>query len=179
MHWCNTLIDPELRGSSRKYDDEEPGPGVSLKSPGSCQLYLLGHGPSQCNWIFPCVARYMQSGYSSNTGHDLLVVWFSMWDGFFSPRVSCNEGGILRQLVRNTSHMENLTKCICSHTLHFKARSSYQIHCTRLKIMKAMWDRFISQLLYTWGKSEVCETPKCSRDWHNSLASHGRQLPGG
>ena len=39
-------------------------------------------------------------------------------------RVAYNEGGIRRQVVRNPSHMGNHTKCIFSHTLHFKARLS-------------------------------------------------------
>ena len=37
-------------------------------------------------------------------------------------RVACDEGEIRRQVVRNPSHMENHTKCIFSHTLHFKSR---------------------------------------------------------
>ena len=37
-------------------------------------------------------------------------------------RVACDEDGIWRPVVRNPSHMKNHTKCIFSHTLHFKAR---------------------------------------------------------
>ena len=49
---------------------------------------------------------------------DMHFVWFSMWDGFLWPRISESQGGILRQVVRNPSHMENYTKCILSHSLH-------------------------------------------------------------
>ena len=37
------------------------------------------------------------------------------------PESLSDEGGIRRRVVRNPSHMENHTKCIFSHTLHFKA----------------------------------------------------------
>ena len=37
------------------------------------------------------------------------------------PESRSDEGGIRRRVVRNPSHMENHTKCIFSHTLHFKA----------------------------------------------------------
>ena len=57
---------------------------------------------------------------------DMHFVWFSMWDGFFSPRVHStalvppesrsDEGGIRWRVVRNSSHMEHHTKCIFSHT---------------------------------------------------------------
>ena len=56
----------------------------------------------------------------SDTVYDMHFVWFSMWHGFFSPRVSESrptyESGIWRRVVRNPSHMENHTKCIFSHT---------------------------------------------------------------
>ena len=37
------------------------------------------------------------------------------------PESRSDEGGIRRRVVRNPSHMENHTKCIFSHTLHFNA----------------------------------------------------------
>ena len=50
---------------------------------------------------------------------DIHFVCFLMWDGFFSPPVSKSLSR--KRVVRNPSHMEYHTKCIFSHTLHFKA----------------------------------------------------------
>ena len=45
---------------------------------------------------------------------------FSHHESPIPARVACDDRGILRRVVRNPSHMENHTKCIFSHILHFK-----------------------------------------------------------
>ena len=59
---------------------------------------------------------------------DMHFVWFPCEMAFSHhksqsyTRVPCDEGGILRQVVRIPSRMENHTKCIFLHILPFKAR---------------------------------------------------------
>ena len=87
---------------------------------------------------------------------DMHVVWFSMWDGFFSPRVASDSGGIRRRVVRNPSHMENHTKYIFSHTYtlrHFN-QAKYTVQSCR------PWkpcEMDLSRCSLHEGRSEVCE----------------------
>ena len=58
---------------------------------------------------------------------DMHFVWFSMWDGFSlvsesHPRRQWLGWDSETSGEKSPSHMENHTKCIFSHTLHFKAR---------------------------------------------------------
>ena len=62
--------------------------------------------------------------------YNMHFVWFSMWDGFFSPS-RLRRGWDSETRVRNPLHMENHTTCFLSHTLHFKA-----IHCAKCKSLK-------------------------------------------
>ena len=88
-------------------------------------------------------------------------VWFSMRDGFFSPRVSesrPSRGGIRRRVVRNPSRMENhfvwFSISVKPYKMHFLVyftlwgtlKSS-----AKLLIMNNMRDGFISQLFSAWG----------------------------
>ena len=72
-------------------------------------------------------------------------------------RVAREEGGIRRRMVRNPSHMEDHTK------LNFLAYFTLQVtlimlkNYAKLKIVKTIWDGFISQLFSTWGESEIGE----------------------
>ena len=100
-------IDPELRGLLLKRAWARGG--VSLKSHGSCQLYLLGHDPSQCNWIFPCVDMYMNYElYITQTGDRICILFGFPCEmdlshhAYTNPTwVACDKGGIRRRVVRN------------------------------------------------------------------------------
>ena len=71
-------------------------------------------------------------------------VWFSMWDGFFSPRVSESHPSRMRwgwdsetsgekSELRNPSHMENHT-CTCSP----------EKFISKIKVIKMLWQVQIS-----------------------------------
>ena len=70
------------------------------------------------------------------------------------PESLRDEGGIRRRVVRNPSHMENHTKCIFSHTLHFN-QAKYNVQSCR------SWKPCEMDLSHNCslhgGMSEVCE----------------------
>ena len=70
-------------------------------------------------------------------------------------RFACDEGGILRRVVRNPSHMENHTKYIFSHTLMHLNEVKYTVQ-SRISWKPCEMDLSHNCSLHG-GKSEVCE----------------------
>ena len=70
--------------------------------------------------------------------HDIHFVCFSIWDGFFWPQISEDEWWEIHLAWKT---IQNHTFSRILHT------SRHIIHCAKLKIMKTMWDGFISQLI--------------------------------
>ena len=68
---------------------------------------------------------YTQNAFDTLRRNAFCMVFHARWIFLTtSLRIppACDSGGIRRWVVRNPSHMENHTKCIFSHILHFKAR---------------------------------------------------------
>ena len=84
-----------------------------------CKMGVSRSASSVSYYHFSCNTFFLRRYACCMVFH---VRWiFAHHESLNPARVAYDEDGILRQVVRNPSHMENNPKCIFSHTSHFKA----------------------------------------------------------
>ena len=83
-----------------------------------CRKVVVKHSinPNANKTAFLPIVR----GYAFSVGFHVRFD-FSRHKSLNPTWIACDEGGIRRRVVRNSSRMENHTKCIFPHTLHFKS----------------------------------------------------------